>query len=205
MIYQYIFAKITNRPPSGHGINVNKYALSYVPSVGLVVNFPGFCTRVFDKGFGIMGQKCFKLDRNHAAYYLSERSGLDIADSYLAIDTLCDFIYESVCAGFDVHFRQLGTFRLQKHKGHAVQFGASGTKMDPYPVLKFKPMVSVSHKLRERDDSNGIMWDVPAELEVPESNVIGDKRIEEVLNIRHKRVNQLFKNMGMASDVDVNC
>lgn len=146
--------------------------------------------RFLDGVFGVMEQKRFKLDRNHAAHYLVQRAGLSICDAYAAVDMLCDFIYDSVCVGFDVHFRQLGTFRLQRHKGHAVQFGAT-QPMNPYPVLKFKPMVSVSHKLRAQDGEGTIMWDIPADLEIPDSGLTGDERIEEVLAIRQARIDHM--------------
>lgn len=143
-----------------------------------------------------MAEKRFKLDRVVCAHHIERVCCIDSDVALDMIDALCDFIYEAVCAGFDVHFRQLGTFRLQRHKGHAVQFGAT-ERMAPYPVLKFKPMVSVGRALRARDAAEGVMWNVPEGLEVP-FDVQGrasDARIDEVLDVYDKRVDVLYENM----------
>lgn len=143
-----------------------------------------------------MAEKRFKLDRVICAHYIERVCDIDSDVALDMIDTLCDFIYEATCAGFDVHFRQLGTFRLQQHKGHAVQFGAT-EKMAPYPVLKFKPMTSVGRALRARDAAGGVMWKVPEGLEVPfdAQSRASDARIDEVLDVYDKRVDVLYENM----------
>ena len=143
-----------------------------------------------------MAEKRFKLDRVVCAHHIERVCCIDSDVALDMIDALCDFIYEAVCAGFDVHFRQLGTFRLQRHKGHAVQFGAT-ERMEPYPVLKFKPMTSVGRALRARDAAEGVMWNVPEGLEAP-FDVQGrasDARIDEVLDVYDKRVDVLYENM----------
>lgn len=143
-----------------------------------------------------MAKKRFKLDRVVCAHHIERVCDIDRDVALNMIDVLCDFIYEATCAGFDVHFRQLGTFRLQKHKGHAVQFGAT-EKMAPYPVLKFKPMVATGRALRARDAAAGIMWNVPEGLEVPfdAATHMADARIDEVLDVYDKRVDMLYENM----------
>ncbi len=147
-----------------------------------------------------MAEKRFKLDRAACACQIARICDIDYEVAADAIDVLCEFIYEATCAGFDVHLRQLGTFRLQQHKGHAVQFGAAEKKMAPYPVLKFKPMAAVGRSLRARDDAGGIMWKVPAGLEVPYDSQtrMSDKRIYDVLRVYDERVDALHANMKKA-------
>lgn len=146
-----------------------------------------------------MAEKRFKLDRTACAFQMERVCDIDYEVALDAIDFLCEFIYEATCAGFDVHLRQLGTFRLQQHKGHAVQFGAT-EKMAPYPVLKFKPMAAVGRSLRARDEAGGIMWKVPEGLEVPYDSQtrMSDKRICDVLRVYDARVDALHANMKKA-------
>lgn len=151
-----------------------------------------------------MAEKRFKLDRVVCARYIERVCDIDGDVALNMIDALCEFIYEATCAGFDVHFRQLGTFRLQQHKGHAVQFGVT-EKMAPYPVLKFKPMISTGRALRARDAAGGVMWKVPEGLGVPfdSQGRASDARIDEILDVYAKRVDVLYENMkahGLKAD-----
>lgn len=52
-------------------------------------------------------------------------------------DVVVDLMKDVVCSGKDLSLTGFGSFTLKNHKGHPVQFEASGESVEDYVVLKF--------------------------------------------------------------------
>ena len=64
-------------------------------------------------------------------------------------DALVQEIIESAKEGKEVALRGFGSFYLQEHKGHPVQFGEDRSVVDDYVVFKFSTSNVLNEKMRE--------------------------------------------------------
>lgn len=71
------------------------------------------------------------------------------------LDEFSSFIVDALCAGYNVELQKLGTFYLQKHKGHTMPNGAF---VDDYASIKFYPAKDVRDDVHTRTRQNKVVW-----------------------------------------------
>lgn len=71
------------------------------------------------------------------------------AELEIIIDMIGSQIVEIVKDGKEAFFTGFGSFKLQKHKGHPVQFKSNDTEIKDYVTLKFSASSNMNSRLRE--------------------------------------------------------
>lgn len=67
----------------------------------------------------------------------------------MIINTMQEQLIETIKEGKEQFFTGFGSFYLQKHKGHPVQFNSSDSEISNYVTLKFSASNNLNAKLRE--------------------------------------------------------
>lgn len=83
---------------------------------------------------------------------VSKRSGLTKDVVGVVCDAAIEETKDIVMRGDCLAITGFGTFSVQKHKGHPVQFGDGSMAVRPYSVFKFSPSNVFSRKLRDTLD-----------------------------------------------------
>lgn len=72
-----------------------------------------------------------------------------ISEIETVFGTMLEQLVNTVKEGKEQFFTGFGSFYLQKHKGHPVQFGSAETEISDYVTLKFSASNNLSTKLRD--------------------------------------------------------
>lgn len=76
-------------------------------------------------------------------------SGLDISTVTRVYTAMINEIQNTVCEGTSLSLTGFGTFYLQKHKGHPVQFEGKSTRVPDYWVFKFSASDVLNTRIRQ--------------------------------------------------------
>ena len=90
-----------------------------------------------------------KINKNEFLENIAAKHNISVADARSAYDLIVDEIRCVICSGSDLSVTGFGTFSLQKHKGHPVQFKSKRGTVDDYVVLKFAVSDVLMSKIRE--------------------------------------------------------
>lgn len=67
----------------------------------------------------------------------------------MIINTMLEQLVETIKEGKEQFFTGFGSFYLQQHKGHPVQFNSTDAEISNYVTLKFSASNNLNAKLRE--------------------------------------------------------
>ena len=67
----------------------------------------------------------------------------------MIFSTILEQMIETTKEGKELFFTGFGSFYLQRHKGHPVQFNSSDAEISDYVTLKFSASNNLNTKLRE--------------------------------------------------------
>lgn len=95
-----------------------------------------------------------KVNRAEYLARVSKRTGIR-KDTVISVYTgLIDELVEIMQDDCQLLLTGFGSFYLQKHKGHPVQFSGGTDTVDDYDVLKFSPSNIVTKRLRSGSSQN---------------------------------------------------
>jgi DNA-binding protein HU-beta len=78
-----------------------------------------------------------KVNRSELLERVAKKKGIQKRQLRDFYDAFVEEIKDSLCEGKDVSLTGFGTFGLQKHRGHPVQFTPDSDVVKDYVVLKF--------------------------------------------------------------------
>ena len=90
-----------------------------------------------------------KINKNEFIKMVAEENGLKVKDVKFVYEAIVDKIRDVICDDQDLSLTGFGTFSLQKHKGHPIQFRSDSDKVDDYAVLKFAVSDALMTKIRK--------------------------------------------------------
>lgn len=79
---------------------------------------------------------------------VAQASGIDISTVTRVYTAMINEIQNIVCEGASLSLTGFGTFYLQKHKGHPVQFEGKSTSVPDYWVFKFSASDVMNSRIR---------------------------------------------------------
>lgn len=80
---------------------------------------------------------------------VAETSGVSISTVTRVYTAMINEIQNIVCSGTSLSLTGFGTFYLQKHKGHPVQFEGKSTRVPDYWVFKFSASDVLNTRIRQ--------------------------------------------------------
>lgn len=89
-----------------------------------------------------------KISKKHFLAAVARDSGMSVENMTKAYDAIVDGIRDQLAAGNTVSLTGFGSFYLQKHKGHPVQFEGHAVIKD-YIVMKFSASDVLNKRFRE--------------------------------------------------------
>lgn len=93
-----------------------------------------------------------KLNREDIITMAARKAGTTIEDMTEYMEAIESSIREAALAGKTVSLMRFGTFYVQRHGGHPVQFtGGKGDKVSSYLVYKFSAAAAFNEELRRAD------------------------------------------------------
>jgi nucleoid DNA-binding protein len=95
---------------------------------------------------GMTGQKTSK---TAFLNQVARASGVDISTVTRVYTAMINEIQSIVCDGTSLSLTGFGTFYLQKHKGHPVQFEGKSTRVPDYWVFKFSASDVLNTRIRQ--------------------------------------------------------
>jgi len=95
-----------------------------------------------------------KLNKSEMLACVAKQNGITHKQARAFFDSIIDYIRANICEGKDVSLTGFGTFSLQKHKGHPVQFASDTNTVKDYVVVKFTPSDALMTSIR-KDYENG--------------------------------------------------
>lgn len=93
-----------------------------------------------------------KVNREDFLSRVAKRTGLELSDVNTVYYGIVSEIEDIARSGDKLSLAGFGSFYVQMHKGHPVQFGTHDRKVDDYMVFKFSASNVFNKKLRRTDD-----------------------------------------------------
>lgn len=90
-----------------------------------------------------------KMNKRQFLRKVAAENGMTIADTTRAYNAIIKGIQDTVNQGTVVSLTGFGTFYLQKHKGHPVQFEDTENQVNDYVVFKFSASDVLNKKFRQ--------------------------------------------------------
>lgn len=88
-----------------------------------------------------------RVSRQQFLDYVAAKNGVTVDSLVTAYDMIFDGIYDIVKSNKRLCLNGFGTFYLQMHKGHQMQFGCD-VKSDDYAVFKFSASNTLNKRIR---------------------------------------------------------
>lgn len=101
-----------------------------------------------------------KMNKSELLTCVAKENNLTQKQMRSVFDSIIECIRQNICEGKDVSLTGFGTFSLQKHKGHPVQFASSSNVVKDYVVVKFTPSDALMTSIRkDYDEGNATVCD----------------------------------------------
>lgn len=85
---------------------------------------------------------------------VSNESEIDIDTTRKVYEAFIDALVDKLMDGYRIGLTGFGTFYLQRHKGHPVQFDDKKTAIDDYNVMKFSASGLIKRRLNKKNRCN---------------------------------------------------
>ena len=89
-----------------------------------------------------------RINKSEFVSIAAKTAGLPVEEMQVALDAILVNIPELAKQGVKVSFMNFGTFYLQPHKGHPVNFENGEKVIDDYMTFKFSPSNVLTSKIR---------------------------------------------------------
>ena len=97
-----------------------------------------------------------KINKSELLAYIAKQNGITHKQARSVFDSIIDYIRENICEGKDVSLTGFGTFSLQKHKGHPVQFASDTNAVKDYVVVKFTASDALMTSIRKEYENGSV-------------------------------------------------
>ena len=89
-----------------------------------------------------------KINKRDFIKHVAKENGMTSAQVLEVYDAIVNGIFDMVIENKRVSLTGFGSFYLQKHKGHPVQFEAKNAGVDDYVVFKFSTSDALNKRMR---------------------------------------------------------
>ncbi len=94
-----------------------------------------------------------KISKNEFLANVARKHDMSVEDITTAYNAIVDGICDTVTEGKSLSLTGFGSFYLQRHKGHPVNFEGKAAEVKDYVIFKFSASDVLNRRFRDADDS----------------------------------------------------
>lgn len=92
-----------------------------------------------------------KISKNQFLEDVARKHDMSVKDMTEAYNAIVEGIHDVVASGQTLSLTGFGSFYLQRHKGHPVQFEGNVSNVDDYVIFKFSASDVLNKRFRKED------------------------------------------------------